>query len=250
MKKLLCLTGLAGLILAGCASIPTPSEKYAKYSADQIDQVAEVKLAKGSYKDSVEAFEGLDSLYPFNSHAQQAQLDMIYAYYMNDDMPSAAAAAERYIRLYPRAENVDYAYYMKGVANFNQDRGFFQRYFPVDQSLRDPGTMTQSYQDFKTLLNLFPNSPYAPDAKQHMIYLRNTFAKRDLEVAQFYYQKQAYEAAINRANDVLVKYSDTPSARDALVILYNSYGKLGLTKSQQQVKEVMNANHVAISTED
>jgi outer membrane protein assembly factor BamD len=242
MKKIFCLTSLACLILAGCSSIPTPSEKYAKFSAEQIYQTAEVKLAKDSYKDATEAYEALDALYPFNPHAQQAQLDMVYAYYQTGDMPSTAAAAERYIRLYPRAENVDYAYYMKGLANFNQDRGFFQRYFPVDQSVRDPGTMTESYQNFMTLLKLFPQSPYAPDAKQHIIYLRNTFAQRDQEVAQFYYQKEAYEAAINRANEVLVKYSDTPAAKDALTILYNSYQKLGLTNEAAKVKQVIDTN--------
>ncbi len=244
MRKLLGLFVLPALFLAGCSSIPTPSEKYAKFSAEQIYQVAEVKLAKREYKDASEAYEALDALYPFNPHAKQAQLDMIYAYYESGDMASASAAAERYIRLYPREEDVDYAYYMKGVANFNQDRGFFERYFPVDQSVRDPGTMEQAYQDFSTLLKLFPQSRYAPDAKQHLVYLRNTFARRDEAVAEFYYQKEAYEAAINRANEVLIKYSDTPAARDALQVLLNSYQKLGLTDSAAEVKKIIAINNV------
>ena len=200
MKKLLCLAIITCFMLIGCSSIPTPSEKYANFSAEQIYQIAETKLATAHYKDAIQAYEGLDALYPFNAHAQQAQFDMIYAYYKADDMPSAAAAAERYIRLYPRDQHVDYAYYMRGLANFNQDRGFFQRYFPVDQAVRDPGTMAQSFKDFSTLIKLFPQSIYAPDAKLHLVYLRNTFAKKEEEIANFYYQKQAYEAAINRAN--------------------------------------------------
>ena len=244
MKKLSCVVCvLSALVLSACSSIPTPSEKYGKYSAEQIYQVAEVKLAKKSYRDAVEAFEGLDSLYPFNPHAQQAQLDIIYAYYQNNDMPSAAAAAERYIRLYPRGEKVDYAYYLKGMANFSQDRGFFQRFLPIDQASRDPGTMKAAYDDFLSLIKLFPNSPYAPDAKQHLVFLRDMFAQRLLEISQYYYAKEAYVGAINRANEVLVQYADTPSAKDALVVLYQSYQKLGLPKSMDQVKSIMKANY-------
>ena len=244
MKKILCLSLIITniLLLTACSSIPTPTEKYGKYSAEKIYQIAQKNLRKENDKEAAEALEALDTLYPFNPNAQQAQLDIIYAYHETDDMPSSAAAAERYIRLYPRAHNVDYAYYMRGIANFNQDRGFFQRYFPVEEAVRDPGTMKQSYQDFLTLIRLFPDSKYAPDAKQHLIYLRNNFALKNLAIARFYYQKQAYEAAINRANEVLVKYANTPSAKDALMILYFSYQALGLTQSQAQVKEIFDLN--------
>lgn len=243
MKKLLpLLITTSALAIAACSSIPTPSEKYAKFSAEQIYTVAEVKLAKRDYRDSIEAYEALDSLYPFSAHIQQAQLDMIYAYFKNYDMPAAAAAAERYIRLYPRSPNVDYAYYMKGVANFYQDRGWFQRYLPTDQAVRDPGTTTQSFQDFNTFLKNFPNSPYAADAKQRLIYLRNMFARYNSEVAEYYLQKQAYVAAINRANEVLKKYSGAPANQQALEILVKSYRALGLTKEANNAEEVLKLN--------
>lgn len=247
MKKLIGLIGIICALLTGCSSVPTPSEKYAKYPPEQIYQIAKTKLAQQKDKEAVEAYEGLDALYPFNKNAQQAQLDIIYAYYQTDDMVASSAAAERYIRLYPRDPHVDYAYYLRGVANFNQDRGFFQRYFPVDQAARDPGTMAQSYQDFKTLLQLFPNSSYAPDAKQHLIYLRNTFAKKLELIAAFYYQKQAYVAAINRANEILIEYDDTPSAKQALIILYNAYQKLGLKDSEAEVLAVWQLNYPGAS---
>jgi len=247
IKKIVALVAVTTGFLVGCSAVPTPSEQYAQYPAEKIYQIAEEKLASHHDKDAVQAFEGLDALYPFNKNAQQAQLDIIYAYYQVDNMVAASAAAERYIRLYPRDKNVDYAYYMRGIANFNQDRGFFQRYFPVDQSVRDPGTMSQSYEDFKTLLKLFPNSIYAPDAKQHLIYLRNTFAKKNEAIASFYYQKQAYVAAIDRANEVLIEYDDTPSAKQALIILYNAYQKLGLKQSAAQTLSIIQLNYPGTS---
>ncbi len=242
MKKIW-LPLLSALLLSGCSTTPTPSQKYLKFSASQIYQTAEIKLAKRDYRDSIEAYEALDTLYPFNKDVQQAQLDVIYAYFQNDDMPASAASAERYIRLYPRADNVDYAYYMKGVANFYQDRGWFQRYMPTDQAVRDPGSTLQSYKDFEVLLKLYPNSVYAPDARQRLVYLRNLSGRYQAQVAAFYLEKHAYVAAINRAKIVITQYSETPSCQDALVILIKAYRALGLTAQAQDTTLVLHTNY-------
>lgn len=242
MKKI-GLALLSAALLSGCSSIPSPSQKYEKYDADQIYQTAEMKLAKRDYRESLEAYQALDVLYPFNKHAQQAQLDMIYAYFENDDMPGASAAAERYIRLYPRSEQVDYAYYMKGVANFYQDRGWFQRYLPTDQAVRDPGTSAEAYKSFATLIKLFPQSLYAPDARQRMVYLRNLLGQYNEEVAAFYLQKQAYVAAINRAKVVITEYDQTPACQKALIDMVKAYRALKLDKSAQDALTVLQLNY-------
>lgn len=244
MKKIV-LTLLSALVLSGCATTPTPSQKYAKFTAEQLYQAAEIKLAKRDYREAIEAYEALDALYPFSKNIQQAELDMIYAYFQNDNMPAASASAERYIRLYPRATNVDYAYYMKGVANFYQDRGWFQRYLPTDQAVRDPGSTTQSYKDFEILLKLFPNSQYAPDARQRIVYLRNMFGRYQEEVAAFYLEKQAYVASINRAKVVVTQYGETPACQDALVTMKKAYQALGLTKQADDVALVLQTNYPA-----
>ena len=244
VKKIgLGLSLLASLLLSACSTTPTPSQKYAKFTAEQIYQTAEIKLAKRDYRESIEAYEALDALYPFNKNVQQANLDEIYAYFKNDNMPAASASAERYIRLYPRSVNVDYAYYMKGVANFYQDRGWFQRYLPTDQAVRDPGSTTQSYKDFEILLKLFPNSRYAPDARQRVVYLRTMFGRYQEEVAAFYLEKQAYVAAINRAKVVVTQYGETPACQKALVIMMKAYKALHLDKQAADVAIVLQTNY-------
>jgi len=237
------ILGVLLSLLAGCQSIPTPSERYQGQTPDQIFVAGDTYLAKHNYGDTTVAYEALDALYPYNEHAEVAQLNLIYAYYMNDENPSASAAAERYIRLYPRAPRVDYAYYMKGLADFYQDRGWFQRYFPADLSLRDPGTMRESFTDFATLVKLFPQSPYADDARRRMIFLKNTFAQTELNNAEYYFVRGSYVAAANRASEVLKRFDGTPAVQPALKILVQSYQKLGQTESAARAQALIDANH-------
>lgn len=234
---------ILGLALAGCASAPTPSQVYRGQTAEQIYTAAETALAKENYADAVQAFEALDSLYPFGPHAQQAQLDMIYAYYKNNDNASAGAAAERYIRLYPRSPNLDYAYYIKGLANYDVDRGWLQHYLPADPALRDPGTLRQAFNDFKELVRLFPDSRYAPDAHKRMIYLRNMFGHYELKVAQYYFDSKAYVAAANRASYILQHYRSTPATQGALVLLVKANRALGLTHAANDALRVLKLNY-------
>ena len=154
-------------------------------TAQQIYTEGKQKLDKHQYSDAIKRFEALENLYPFNDHAEQANIDLIYAYYKKEDYHSAAASAERFIHLYPRSSRVDYAYYMKGLANFNQPRGALANILPMDVATRDPGTQSQAYSDFATLVQKYPNSPYKPNALQRMIYLRNTFAQRELNAALY-----------------------------------------------------------------
>ncbi len=236
------VASIIGAFLGGCASTKDPTEPYKKYTAQQIFQQGEVSLAKGSYSTATKQFEALDALYPFSDDAEQAELDLMYAYYQNDDVPSSAATADRFIRIYPRSPNVDYAYYMKGLADFSQDRGWLQRFFPSDLSERDPGTTTQSFADFAQLVRFFPDSNYAADAHQHMIYLRNLFASYELNVAQFYLNKHAYVAAANRASSVLQRFDGSPQTERALGIMVQSYRALGLNTLADQSLQTLQLN--------
>jgi outer membrane protein assembly factor BamD len=241
--KAVCIL-LFSFALVSCSSTTkSPSEVYQGQSAQQIYSHAEILLAKRSYKDAAEAFEALDSLYPFGSQTQQSQLNLIYAYFEADEMPSAESAAERYIRLYPRSAHVDYAYYMKGLANFEQDQHWLSRVLPFTLSApRDHSTLEQSFIDFGDFVRLFPNSRYAPDARRRMIYLRNVFAEREIHMARFYMEKKAYVAAANRATHILQQYSSTPMAREALQILIKADEAMGLKQSANEARLVQQLN--------
>lgn len=232
------------LCLSACSSVTTtPAEKYQNQTANQIFTAGEKALHEREYRNAVEHFEALDTLYPFGPYAEKTQLDLIYAYYKTDDAAMAAATAERFIHLYPRSAYVDYAYYMKGMADFEQDRGWLQRYIVTDLSQRDPGTARKAFDDFSTLLKLFPHSRYADDAKHHMIYLRNLFARHELTVAQYYYRRGAFVAAANRANIIVQHYEGTNVVPDALVLMVKAYRKLHLEEPAQQALSVLKQNY-------
>jgi outer membrane protein assembly factor BamD len=182
-------------------------------------------------------------MYPFSDYTERSQMDLIYAYYKNEDYPSAAATAERFIHLYPRAPNVDYAYYMKGLANFQQTRGVFAKVLPLDESWRDPGTQVQAYADFTTLIERFPESRYKANALQRMIYLRNMFAQHELNVSQMHFQHKMYVAAIERAGYLVKNYPQAPSAQQALVIMYKANKALGLHQAAEDALKVYQATY-------
>lgn len=231
-------------ILDGCSSTVTdPAVIYKNQSAEQLYRGAEINLAKRKYSVAIKQLEALDALYPFGPNAEQADLDLIYAYYQDDDMPSTAATAERFTQLYPRSEHVDYAYYMKGLADFYQDRSWFQLYFPTDLSQRDPGASRLAFDDFSRLLQLFPHSQYAPDARQRMVYLRNIFAGYELNVAQYYFKRGAYVAAANRANYIVQHFNSTPQVETALGIMVKSYRALGLDDLANQSLQILTMNY-------
>jgi len=230
------------LLLSSCASSQDPAEEFKNQSATQIYQGAETNLAKGNYTTAVKHYEGLDALYPFSDYSEQALLDSIYAYYQAGDYASSAAAAARFIRHYPGSPHVDYAWYMKGASEMVQDKSWPQRYLPIDLASRDPGVAAKAYDDFNTLVQQFPNSAYAPDARQRIVYLRNAFAQKELEIAEFYYKKKAYAAAANRAAGVLEHYEGSPAEEGALAIMVKSYRQLGMTEEANKAQQTLLLN--------
>lgn len=212
-------------------------------SAQQIYTEGKATLKKKQYSDAIKHFEALDTLYPFNDYAEQAQMDLVYAYFKKEDYPSTAATADRFIHLYPRSKRVDYAYYMKGLAHFHQVRGTLAQILPMDLSWRDPGTQSQAYSDFATLVEKFPQSRYKPSALQHMIYLRNMFAQKELNVALYYYQRKMYVAAKERASYLIKTYPQAPSSKTALAIIYHADLQLGLNQAANDALSVYRATY-------
>ena len=211
---------------------------YKGMTATQLYEAGKKSLKKKEYATASRELEAMESMYPFSDYTEHSQLDLIYAYYKNEEYPSAAATAERFIHLYPRAKHVDYAYYMKGLANFQQTRGVFAKVFPLDESWRDPGTQSQAFLDFSVFIQKFPESNYKPNALQRMIYLRNVFAQQELNVSYFYFKRKMYVAAIERASYLLRNYPQAPSAQKALVILYKANKALGLKQAAEDALKV------------
>jgi outer membrane protein assembly factor BamD len=172
----------------------------------------------------------------------QAQLDVAYAHYRNEEPESALAAADRFIKLHPKDPHVDYAYYLKGLVNYNRKFGLLDRYLPTDPSQRDPGSAKDAFQDFSELVTRFPNSIYTKDAYKRMLYLRDNLAQNEMHAARYYLRRGAYIAAVNRAKYVIENYSKTTAARDALLVMAEAYGQLGLNTLQADARRVLAIN--------
>lgn len=242
-KQLFNLVAILPLFLAACSTTTDPAETYKDENAQQIFENGEGALLDKNYQEAIKRFEALDVQYPFGRNTEIAQMQIIYAYYMTSDYASAEAAAERFIHAHPTNPHVDYAYYMRGLANYYQNLGLFERLFAVDLATRDLSQIKKSFNDFSELTHSFPNSVYAPAAHQYMVYLRNILADHELHVAQYYYNRAAYVAAANRANLVIRHYQGTPSVPEALVLMVKSYRKLHLTQNENESMQVLQINY-------
>lgn len=238
------IAGIITLLLMGCASSEPagPVDAFKGQSEEKIFTDAEKAMNKKHYEDAIKGFEALDILYPFGQYAQQGQLDIIYAYYMNKDMDTAIASATRYIRLYPASSNVDYAYYLKGLANFDKTRSWSDVIYKRDLSSRDLEPLHEAFVSFNELVTQFPNSKYAPDARNRMIYIRNLTAQYELSVAQYYMRHKAYVAAANRADYIVNHLEGTPQVKDALQIMVKAYTALGATDEANKAQNVLDLN--------
>ena len=207
-------------------------------SASKLYTDARASMKKKDYTGAIKRLEAMETMYPFHDNAEKAELELIYAYYVKEDYVSAGASAERFIHLYPRAKQVDYAYYIKAMSNFHQLRGPVATMLPMDQSYRDPGTQSQAYSDFATLVQLFPNSEYKANSEQHMIYLRNMFAKSELNVSKYYFERRRYVASAERASYLIQTYPQASSVKEALGVLYHANQALGLNDAAKDALKV------------
>ncbi len=230
----LLLLAVFAIALAGCATTGVDPDDEER-SAEELYEQAHAAARRGEFETAVEHLEQLQARYPFGILARQAQLDIIYMYYEADEPDSAITAADRYIRLYPRDENIAYAYYMRATANMNRGQDFFSRTFRLDRSQRDPEPLRQAYADFSYLVQHFPDSPYAQDARERIVRLYEQLAEHELHVARFYMRRGAYVAAAQRAQDVVDNFPDTPASKRALKVLAQAYERLNLPDLQQEV---------------
>ena len=185
----------------------------------------------------------MESRFPFGRYAEQAQAELIYAYYKNFEFEAARSSAERFINLHPRHPHTDYAYYLKGLAAFTDDAGLFTRYFDSDLSRRDIEPAQTSFEDLSEFLSRYPDSEYASHAIQRMIYLRNLLAQHEIGVALFYMERKAYVGAIGRANYVIEHLPNTPLTPEALSILIKCYEIIGYEKLMKENLEILRLNY-------
>lgn len=236
MRFTLILTAL--LTLAGCASTPDTAELT---EAEHYRQ-AHKTLEKEAFLAAIEDLEAVRSRFPYGEYAEQVQMDLIYAHYRNHDYPSTIAAAQRFIRNHPDHERLDYPLYMKGLANFYLNRGLLNRMFPRDRAARDMQAGKDAFSAFRELVNRFPDSEYAPDARARMLFTRNNLAEHELHAARFYGRRGAHIAAANRARQVVVHYQRTPAVPEALAIMTRAYQELDREKLAQQSLAVLRLN--------
>ena len=241
MPRILAFLIALGL-LAGCSLLPEEVDETKNWSASKIYYTAKEALGEGNYEKAVKLYEKLEARFPYGPYAQQAQLEVAYAYYKDNEPVSAIAACERFIKLHPNHPHVDYAYYLKGLANFVEDPSFMSRFGDQDMSDRDPKSAREAFEAFQQLVNRYPDSKYTPDAIARMKYLVNALAASEVQVARYYYKRGAYVAAANRGKYVLEHYQQSPALEEALAIMARSYEKMGMNDLRDDAMRVLKHN--------
>ena len=217
------------LFISGCSWFGGDDDELIADSGEQqMYREAQRHLKNENFSLAVRSLQGLESRYPFGQYAEQAQLELIYAHYSAYEFAAANEAADRFIRLHPRHPSVDYAYYMKGLAAYDIEPGFFSRFIPSDDTKRDVSHIQTAFAEFAQLLARFPDSAYAPDARQRMVHMRNMLARNEIHVANYYFRRGAYMAALNLGKYVVEHMQQTPSVADGLAIMGQAYLLLGL----------------------
>lgn len=241
MLRLVNLLFLATVVaLAGCATTGKQGEDEA---AKALYQEAQDAMASANYEQAVNTLETLQARYPFGPYAEQAQLDIIYAYHKAGDPDSAISAADRFIKLNPRHPAVPYAQYMKGVVQMGRGQSAITRAFGVDRASRNPKPLQAAFRSFDTVITEYPDSPYAEDARKRMVIIRDMLSRHELHIAQFYMDRGAYVAAANRAKNILKTYDETPAVEKALEIMVKAYKKLHMPKLRQDALRVLRENY-------
>lgn len=237
---------ISGLVLAtlvtGCSSSKEKSDATSEWSAEKFYNEAKRESRLGDYILAIEYFETLEARYPFSKFTPQAQLESAYAYYKNQEHDLAISSADRFIKLHPTHPNVDYAYYLRGLASFHKKDTTLDFLAVSDPSKKDPASARESFNYFSKLVKKFPKSKYSPDAIKRMTFQRNTLAKHELNVASYYMKRGAFVAALNRAKYVVENYQRTPSVPNALVLLSEAYKNLKMDDLAEDADRVLQLN--------
>jgi outer membrane protein assembly factor BamD len=237
------LVALAALLLAGCGLFSgKEDDETVGWSAQRLYGEAKDAMAGKEWAKAIKYFEKLEARFPYGRFAQQAQLETAYCYFKDSERASAVAAADRFIKLYPNHPNVDYAYYLKGLINFNELQGFLSFLTTPDMTDRDPKSSREAFVAFKEVVTRFPESKYAPDSAARMRYLVNALASHEVHVARYYMKRTAYVAAANRAQYAIQHYPQAPAVEEAVFILVRAYDALGMTELRDAADRVMQKN--------
>ncbi|HKJ18321.1 MAG TPA: outer membrane protein assembly factor BamD [Xanthomonadales bacterium] len=228
------------IAVGGCSS---NKQLIDNRSAAELYADAKDSLDKSNWRKAVQEYRQLQVRYPFGRFTEQSMLDLAYAYYKSDQPEGALSTLDRFIRTYPAHPNIDYAFYLKGLVNYDQNLGFLERIMPERVRDRDQTTALDSFADFKELLRRFPDSRYAGDARQRMVFLRNNLAAYEVSVAEYYMRREAYIAVTNRARYVLENYPGTPDNADALMLLHQAYSELSMPELADDTWEVLQLNY-------
>lgn len=229
------------LALAGCSS--KPIDPTSSWSPNKIYSEAKEEARSGGYEKAIPLFEKLEGRAAGTPLAQQAQLEKAYAQYKSGDQVQAIATLDRFIKLHPASPALDYALYLKGLINFNENLGLFASISRQDLSERDQKAAKESFESFRELVTRFPESRYTPDARLRMSYTVNSLAQSEVHVARYYYSRGAYVAAINRAQTAIADYRDVPALEEATYIIYKSYDALGMTQLRDDTKRVFEKSY-------
>ena len=230
------------LLLSGCSGSDGQKDDTDIWSEAKLYSEATDKLNEGDFAKCGKYFDKLEARFPFGPYSQQAQINAAYCYWKAQEQAQALVAIDRFIKLHQGSPNLDYAYYLKGLITFNDDLGWLGKFTGQDLSERDPKAAKEAFESFKTVVERFPNSKYAPDALDRMRYIVNSLAQADVLVARYYYQRGAYLASANRAQLVIRDYDRAPAVEEALYILYMSYQNLGMTELANDTARVFKLN--------
>ena len=233
--------------LTACATTPDEQDDSKKWSAEKLFKEGKTAADAGDYETAIEHYETLEAKYPFGHYAEQAQLNTAYAYFKFDEPDTAISSADRFIKLHPRHANVDYAYYLRGLASASKKDNPLSGVMPQDSSLRDPSSTQKSYDYFAGLVKKFPESRYAADAVQRMGHLRNNLAMHEIHVANYYVKRGAHVAVVNRAKHVVSNFPRTPASRLALQLLVDAYKELKMDDLAADTQRVLDLNPVVLN---
>lgn len=235
-------TGLF-MLIAGCASTDKVPLPYQGESAAYIYAKGHAQIQDEDYYDAIKTFRSLNAQYPFDKYTELGNLDLIYAYYQDNNSAMALALAHQFLRTYPGSKHVGYVYYIMGVMNFDNGRGFLQRRLPYDMAQHDPAEYIEAYEQLNKSVLINPKGSYVQDATRRMIYINNVVGEYQYNIARFYFDREAYVAAINRAQIVVKNYPQSDAVENALVLLVRSYDILALPVESEKYLEILRANY-------
>jgi outer membrane protein assembly factor BamD len=229
--------------MSACSLLPEKSDETKNWSVTKLYSEARQEMDGGHYDAAIKLWEKLETNYPFGTYATQAQMEIAYAYYKTQDQAQALAAVERFIKLHPNNPQADYMYYLRGLINFNDSIGFLSVLYSQDPTERDPKATRESFAAFKALVDKFPDSKYTPDAIARLKYLVNAMAQYEVHVANYYFRRGAYLAALNRAQGAVTDYTDAPAREEALFLMIRSYDKMGNLDLRDDAQRVFVKNY-------